>query len=229
MYVVFFSYYRHCQRSQKGPGLIQYLLGFLLGYGFGSIPTAYLLVHLKADLDIRTAGTGNVGGMNAYEVTNSLATGAAVVVLDAAKGALAVGASTWCFGPEYLMMGITGLSAVIGHIFSIWIGFRGGRGLATAGGVLAWLGWSVIVSWAVVWAVTYALSRRLYLANIIATIICPVVVVLFPDIFGSHLTAGQSYATFEGIIIVLSIILLIGHAGPLWDFVRSHHNMGNRL
>ncbi len=209
--------------------MIQYLLGFLLGYGFGSIPIAYLLVHLKADLDIRTAGTGNVGGMNAYEVTNSRATGAMVVVLDAAKGALAVAASIWCFGPEYLMMGVAGLSAIIGHIFSIWLGFRGGRGLATAGGVMAWLGWSIIVVWGLVWGITYAISRRLYPANIIATISLPVGVMIFPALFGSVLPAGRSYAIFEGIVIVLSIILLIGHAGPMWNAVRSHHNMGNRL
>ncbi len=210
--------------------MLQNFLGFLLGYAFGSFPTAYLLVQVKTDLDIRTAGTGNVGGMNAYEVTNSLATGAAVVAVDVGKGVLAVAAASWCFGSDYLIMGIAGIGAVIGHVFSVWIRFHGGRGLATAAGVMAMLGWSVIVVWAVVWAVTYAVSRRLYAGNIIATIVSPISVLLFPALFAPLLPGERSYTTFEEIAVLVSIVLLLGHAGPVRDFIRSyHHNSSNRV
>lgn len=113
----------------------------------GSIPTAYLLVRLRLNKDIRQMGSGNVGTMNVRGVLG-LPAALGVLVCDAAKGLAAV----------YLCLALKvspdlGLAmAVAGHIYTPWLGFRGGKGLATAlGGVLAVSEWQVIVVFALVW------------------------------------------------------------------------------
>src|SRR5512140_1590079 len=113
------------------------LLSGATGYLLGSFPTAYILVRWKSKTDIRMVGSGNVGGLNSYVVTKSKALAAIVVLIDALKGVAAVLIAPLITGDSFIFMAAAGIGAVLGHNFPVWLRFKGGRGLATAAGVLA--------------------------------------------------------------------------------------------
>jgi glycerol-3-phosphate acyltransferase PlsY len=114
--------------------LLTPLLLVLGGYLLGSIPTAFLVARWRRGIDIRQVGSGNVGGSNLRATVGLWAT-VAVGLFDIAKGALPVflGES---IGPGETTAIVAGLAAVVGHNWSIWLGFKGGRGIATSVGVL---------------------------------------------------------------------------------------------
>jgi glycerol-3-phosphate acyltransferase PlsY len=102
------------------------------GYFAGSIPFAFLLARRRG-IDLRQAGSGNVGAANVLR-TSGVATGVLALGLDAAKGALAVLVAQRLSGePATPVAG--GVASIIGHVYPVWLGFRGGKGVATAGGV----------------------------------------------------------------------------------------------
>ncbi len=139
--------------------------GFL-GYLFGSIPFGLLLTRLAGLDDIRRIGSGNIGATNVLR-TGSKSAAALTLLLDLAKGlAAAVIAAGW--GEDAMLLAAGG--AVIGHMFPIWLGFRGGKGVATALGVLIALAWPVALAAALVWLATALLSRYSSLAALLATV-----------------------------------------------------------
>jgi acyl phosphate:glycerol-3-phosphate acyltransferase len=103
-------------------------------YLLGSIPFGLLVGKLFGGADVRTAGSGNIGATNVARVAGPLA-GILTLLLDAAKGALAVVLAARLSDQSSTWMMIAGLCALIGHCFPIWLGFHGGKGVATAGGV----------------------------------------------------------------------------------------------
>ena len=105
-----------------------------LGYLVGSVPFAYLLARRRG-IDLREAGSGNVGAANVLR-TSGPGSAAAAMCLDATKGALAVFVAQR-LGAGTAMQAAAGLAAVIGHIYPVWLGFRGGKGVATAAGAFA--------------------------------------------------------------------------------------------
>ena len=206
-------------------GSIVYLLVVILGYCLGSLPTAYLLVKRKSRIDIRLAGSGNVGGLNAFEISNSYVLGATVVLVDILKGCIAVVLAGLFFGWKFMPMSVAGLSAIAGHNYPVWLTFHGGRGLATAAGTMLILCWCIVLVWVTAWGITYAYSRKLHLSNIIATICLPVVAGFLPDTI-SRFTLGNNSSP-SGIFIVvliLSVLLLLTHKEHIRELLSSHHN-----
>lgn len=112
------------------PALV-FLLG---GYLSGSVPTAYLIARWRRGIDIRQVGSGNVGGSNLRATVGVWAT-VAVGLADVAKGALPVWSAQWAGQVETTAI-LAGLAAVVGHNWSVWLGFQGGRGIATTLGLL---------------------------------------------------------------------------------------------
>ncbi len=119
------------------PAVFPLLLGGLLGYLLGSIPTAFLLVRWKSRVDIRTSGSGNVGTLNSYQVSGSKVVGFIVLVADFLKGFFAVWGTTALLGSSFEATATAGVGSVLGHNFPFWLRFHGGRGLATAAGVMS--------------------------------------------------------------------------------------------
>lgn len=150
--------------------MLNFLYLALGSYLIGSIPFAYLLVSLFSGKDIRQEGTGNVGAMNAFDVTGSKLLGVAVMALDALKGAVAVMAAKDLFEGSDVATQLAAFSATLGHCYPIWLKFRGGRGLATAAGATLLFAPSIAISWCVVWALAWLYSKRLHFCNISATI-----------------------------------------------------------
>jgi glycerol-3-phosphate acyltransferase PlsY len=121
------------------------LIVIIISYLLGSIPTAYIAAHLLKDRDIRQMGDTNMGAANAYRQLGAKI-GITVGVVDAAKGALAIGLAERVGLSQVLVLGC-GLAAVIGHNWPIFLGFRGGRGLSTTIGVLiATVTWPILIT-----------------------------------------------------------------------------------
>ena len=148
----------------------------LIGYAVGSLPIGYLVAHSAGGVDLRRVGSGNVGAANVYRST-SLRIAIAVMIADMAKGAAAVlvaggGANA----------AAAGVAAVIGHIYPVWLRFRGGKGVATASGVLAVLSRLPTVIAAAMFAIVVARTRFVSLGSIIATIVLPAIEWMTPGL-----------------------------------------------
>lgn len=138
---------------------------FLAAYLLGSIPFGVLLTRLAGAGDLRQVGSGNIGATNVLR-TGRKGLAALTLLLDAGKGAAAVAVADHWFGPS--MAVFAALGVVAGHIAPVWLRFRGGRGVATAFGVLFVFAWPVGIAAAVVWLGTAALFRYSSLAAILA-------------------------------------------------------------
>jgi glycerol-3-phosphate acyltransferase PlsY len=140
------------------------------GYLLGSIPFGLILTRLAGLGDIRAIGSGNIGATNVLRTGNK-ALAAATLLLDGAKGAAAVLLAIR-YGPD--MAVLAGGGAVVGHNLPVWLGFKGGKGMATALGVLLAIAWPVGLLAILTWLATAALFRISSLATLAAIIAAPV-------------------------------------------------------
>ncbi|HUB12281.1 MAG TPA: glycerol-3-phosphate 1-O-acyltransferase PlsY [Acetobacteraceae bacterium] len=146
-------------------------LAYLLpGYLLGSIPFGLLLTRAAGLGDIRAIGSGNIGATNVLRTGNK-ALAAATLLLDLGKGAAAVLLARWLAGPEAALWG--GLGAVLGHLFPVWLRFKGGKGVATGYGVLISAAWPVGLAAGAIWLLAAALLRRSSLAALISFAAAP--------------------------------------------------------
>ncbi len=150
---------------------MDWLLALSLGYALGSIPFGLLLTRAFGAGDLRSIGSGSIGATNVLR-TGRKGLAAATVLLDAGKGAAAVllAALLW---PE--TEGIAAIGAIVGHCFPLWLRFNGGKGFATAAGVLGALAWPAMLICAAVWAVALAVSRTSSVSSLSAVVAAPVV------------------------------------------------------
>ena len=147
----------------------------LLGYAFGSIPFGLILARLAGKGDIRQQGSGNIGATNVLR-TGSKWLAAATLLLDLTKGLLPVLLAKQFF-PE--AVGWAALFAVIGHCFPVWLGFKGGKGVATNAGVCFGLAWQLGLVYAVVWIGLLAITRISSLAGMSAVVAAAIAAVIF--------------------------------------------------
>lgn len=145
----------------------------LLGYAIGSIPFSFLVARLFGVRDVRAVGSGNVGATNVMRSAGKLP-GALALVLDGLKGAMTVWLAR-SFSTSEVEVCIAGLCAVIGHLFPVWLGFRGGKGVATGAGLFIPLAPMALGAAIVVFVLTVAVSRYVSLASILATLTLPAV------------------------------------------------------
>ena len=174
---------------------MDWLLALPLGYLLGSIPFGLLLAKAAGKGDIRQQGSGNIGATNVLR-TGSKGLAAAVLLLDAFKGFAAVWlvARWW---PEGLALGALG--AVVGHCFPVWLGFKGGKGVATTLGVCLALGWPIALVYAAVWLGMLALTRISSLAGMSAAGAVPAA------------AATLGYMEFVPVLIGIALIVLYLH------------------
>ena len=142
------------------------LYAALLGYGFGSIPFGLILTRLAGKGDVRAQGSGNIGATNVLRAGGKKLA-AATLVLDLLKGFVPVFLAALWFWQD---MGWTALFAVLGHCFPVWLGFKGGKGVATNAGVAFGLTWPLGVVYAVTWLGLLAITRISSLAGMAAVI-----------------------------------------------------------
>jgi len=172
-----------------------YVLALVFGYLLGSIPFGLLITRAAGLGDVRKIGSGNIGATNVLR-TGSKGLAAATLLLDALKGTAAV-LIAGHFAPELGLW--AGLGAFFGHLFPVWLGFKGGKGVATYLGVLIGLAWQVALIFAVVWLVMAFLFRYSSLAALTAAVVVPVALYF--------MSAPQIAILF----VVMSIIVFIKH------------------
>jgi glycerol-3-phosphate acyltransferase PlsY len=148
------------------------------GYLFGSVPFGLLLTRFAGLGDIRAIGSGNIGATNVLRTGNK-GLALATLLLDAGKGAFAVGLFRYLGPPDAALW--AGLGAVIGHLFPVWLGFKGGKGVATALGVLLTAAWPVGVAACAVWLIVAVLARMSSLASVAAMAVSPLAALFLAD------------------------------------------------
>ena len=146
-------------------------LVILLGYAIGSVPFALLLARRWGAPDLRTIGSGNLGAANVFRASGVTA-GILVAALDIAKGALSVTLAQYVSGQE-AAPAAAGLAAIVGHIYPMWLRFRGGKGVATACGVFSVLTPAAMVPALALFAVTVWVTKYISLGSVLATLALP--------------------------------------------------------
>jgi glycerol-3-phosphate acyltransferase PlsY len=142
----------------------------IAGYLIGSIPFALILTR-RWGADLRQVGSGNLGAANVMRASG-LAAGILVAALDMAKGAASVCLASW-IGDSVAAPAAAGLAAIIGHIYPVWLRFRGGKGVATASGVFSMLTPAAVPPALAIFAATVWLTKYVSLASVVATIALP--------------------------------------------------------
>lgn len=154
------------------------LIGLAIGYGAGSIPFGLLLTRIAGLGDIRSIGSGNIGATNVLRTGNK-GLAALTLVLDALKATVPILLVQRWIGPEAALA--TAFGAFVGHCFPVWLGFRGGKGVATFIGVLLGLEWRAVVAFALVWLVTAAVTRYSSAGGLLASLASALVPWWFGD------------------------------------------------
>ena len=152
------------------PALI-YAAAFVFGYLCGSIPFGLVLTRLAGGPDIRDIGSGNIGATNVLR-TGRKGLAAATLIGDMLKGTVAVLLATAALGKDAAIA--AALGAFLGHLFPVWLNFRGGKGVATYIGVLLGLAWPAAIVFCAIWVAVAALTRYSSLAALIASAATPV-------------------------------------------------------
>ena len=172
------------------------LLAFVLGYLLGSIPFGLVLTRLAGTEDLRSIGSGNIGATNVLR-TGRKGLAAATLLLDALKGTVAVIIAGYFAGSEAAML--AGLGAFLGHLFPVWLKFKGGKGVAVYIGILVGLFWPAAIVFCLIWLAMAFSFRYSSLAALVASFVTP----LFLWWFG-HLALAA-------LAVVLTLLLFYAH------------------
>ncbi len=150
---------------------LPFLYAAALGYFLGTIPFGLLLTRMAGMDDIRNIGSGNIGATNVLR-TGKKGLAASTLIFDAAKAAIAVLLARYLWGDIAAMT--AGFFAFIGHIFPLWLGFKGGKGVAAMIGALLALAWPVGLGFCVIWLLTAFIKRQSSLAALVGAAFAPV-------------------------------------------------------
>jgi glycerol-3-phosphate acyltransferase PlsY len=177
-----------------------YAVAFLFGYLLGTIPFGLILTRLAGGRDPRTVGSGNFGATNVLR-TGGKKLAAATLLGDALKGTVAVLVARHFAGTEAALA--AGFGAFLGHLFPVWLGFKGGKGVATYIGLLIGLAWPGALIFCAIWLLVAWLTRYSSLAALIASALTPAAL---------WLMGGPDEAA---LFLLLSVLLWIAHRGNI--------------
>ncbi|MFZ0452223.1 MAG: glycerol-3-phosphate 1-O-acyltransferase PlsY [Ignavibacteriaceae bacterium] len=204
----------------------------VLSYLVGSIPTSIIVSKLAKGIDIREHGSGNAGGTNVMRVLG-WKHGVLVILLDALKGVLAVVViarlhygsipfqNATPFDDFTLVQIIAGISAVIGHIWTVFAGFKGGKGIATALGMLLMIATIDMLVAIGVFIIVVSISRYVSLGSILGAIAVPVTLIIRENIFNVDI---PSYNTLLPFIIALVMLVIFTHRKNVIRLINGNEN-----
>ena len=215
---------------------VPFLLIALVAYLLGSIPWGYILVRAFRHEDIRATGSGNIGATNVVR-SGAKGLGALTFVLDAAKGWVAVVFATgvlpmlparWVqHDAAYtfhvaVAASLAAMCALLGHIFPVWLGFRGGKGVATAFGVFLALAWPIALISLSIFVLSLALFRIVSLASILGAVAIPLAALALD----THL--GLGWARLTALILGPLLVILKHHANILRLLAGTEYRFGSK-
>jgi glycerol-3-phosphate acyltransferase PlsY len=188
-------------------GLWRWLpMAFGLGYLLGSIPFGLLLTKAAGLGDVRKIGSGNIGATNVLRTGNK-GLAAATLLLDGLKGTVAVLVADHYFGQGPAML--AGLGAFLGHLYPVWLKFKGGKGVATYIGVLLGLAWQGAAVFAGTWLAVAVLTRYSSLSALVASIVAPIALAL----------AG--HIEFAALAALMTLLLLWKHRANISRLIKG--------
>jgi glycerol-3-phosphate acyltransferase PlsY len=158
--------------------VLSFVGAFAFGYLLGSLPFGLIVTRLAGAGDVRTIGSGNIGATNVLR-TGGKGLAALTLLGDMLKGTAAVLIAAWWGGNDLAI--VAGLGAVLGHIFPAWLGFKGGKGVATYIGVLIAFSWPIAATFGVIWGVVAYFTRYSSLSGLIASAATPLLLLLNGD------------------------------------------------
>ena len=216
--------------------MLSLVLIIISSYLIGSIPFGILISKHFRGFDIRSKGSGNIGSTNAFRVLG-WKLGLAVQVLDLAKGLGAVLLATYFFNglPFHnatpfqditIFRLIAGASAVLGHVYTVFAGFRGGKGISTAAGMLAGVAPIEIAVVAGIFLLVVLLSGYVSLGSIIAAIMFPTTMFIRENAFGAHIVG---YSTLIVFAIALAVFLIYTHRANIKRLIEKRENRFDAL
>ncbi|MCK8827599.1 glycerol-3-phosphate 1-O-acyltransferase PlsY [Natroniella acetigena] len=179
--------------------IIRLLLAMGISYLLGSIPFGLLVAKYVKGVDIRDYGSGNIGATNAYRIMG-LGMGFVVALLDIGKGLLGITVASSFFPEEPFLILLVGVMAIVGHNWSLFLKFTGGRGVATSVGVLTSLAPGAIFVVFIVWALIVAITKYVSLGSIIGAVLIPIMMFLF--------NKPTEYVLFG---LLIAIFVIYGH------------------
>ena len=179
-----------------------WLISIPLAYLLGSIPFGYLLVKIFRKQDIRATGSGNIGATNVAR-SGAKGLGIATLLLDLGKALLAVKIAQHLAPGNYDIAVAAAVAAILGHVYPVWLGFRGGKGVASALGVFLALTWPSALAILGVFIVVVAITRYVSLASIIAAAVFP--------IFGFWFVSFRTPIVIAGFFLIPLIIIAKHH------------------
>jgi len=171
-------------------------VAFVLGYLLGSIPFGLILTKFAGTQDLRSIGSGNIGATNVLR-TGHKGLAAATLICDMLKGTVAVVIAGYFGGPNAAML--AALGAFLGHLFPVWLKFKGGKGVAVYIGVLIGLFWPAAVVFCVLWIATAATTRYSSLSAFVASFVTPIFLWWF------------GHAALASLFAVLTLLLFYVH------------------
>jgi acyl phosphate:glycerol-3-phosphate acyltransferase len=186
-----------------------WIISISVAYLLGSIPFGYLLVRVFRHEDIREHGSGNIGATNVAR-SGAKGLGLATLLLDLGKAYAAVVIARHVGGGNYDLQVAAAVAAVVGHVFPVWLRFRGGKGVASALGVFLALNWPSAIAILLVFVVVFALTRYVSLASIAGSATFP--------LFGFHFVALRTPVVVFGFLFI-----------PLLVIVKHHANIGRLM
>jgi glycerol-3-phosphate acyltransferase PlsY len=196
-----------------GPALGTLALAALGGYLLGSIPFGVILTRLATGKDVRSIGSGNIGATNVLR-TGRKDLALATLILDAGKGAAAFLIAQALFPGVPAIAAVAGGSAFLGHLFPVWLGFKGGKGVATFFGLLLAAAWPLGLMAGATWLLVAVLFRMSSLAALISAVAAPLLALLPLPLMG---------LPASGPLLALSVAT----AGLIW--LRHHENIARIL
>lgn len=196
----------------------------LISYLLGSIPFSYIIAKIFAKIDISKEGSQNIGARNAFEVTNNKWIGFFSLFLDLLKGLLAV--LIGLYFNKVIDYGLIGaIFAVAGHNYSIFIKFKGGRGLASAAGSLIFIAPLSIFVWLASYFIANIISRNLHIRSVVATIATfSASIANFTFFFW-----GWNYNLYflspnaKYYLIILGLVIISKHIKPIKSFIKNEN------
>lgn len=182
------------------------LLVAVLAYLLGSVPFGIVIARVFGLGDLRKIGSGNIGATNVLRTGNKLAA-FLTVVLDAGKGGIAVLVARACVGEDAAQL--AGIAAFLGHLFPVWLGFKGGKGVATFLGTLLALSFPVGLAACGLWLVVALLSRISSLSALVAAVLSPVA------------AWALGHTELIGLTVLLALIILERHKANIARLLRG--------
>jgi len=212
--------------------MLNLLVVVILSYLAGSIPNSIIVSKLVKGIDIREHGSGNAGGTNVFRILG-WKWGVLVIFLDALKGALVVILIARLYLDSFPFTNVTpfddftlaqiicGIAAVIGHIWTVFAGFRGGKGIATALGFLITLITVDMLLALVVFTLTVYISRYISLGSIFAALSVPLILIIRENVFGVDI---PGYGTILPFVVVTVMLVVYTHRKNIQRLLEGSEN-----